>query len=356
MDILRDTGESIDIVSRNHVRPENFTEVVWIQQPLDLNYKCLPLAKVELQSPEFGYIVTKASVLDAQLDSGWYLLSNKTHQLIFEAKRKPNLNAVVTKSQTHKTDPSRSREKEGKVAPEEPAAVATEDPTPLSLPPADKEDGKLVEVSGDELRKAQRDCPTLQACRKGEFRVSSRRGSLLSKSKDHFGSVSLQVAIPKVYRDKILALCHEGTSSHLGVRKTKDRLRKYYFWPNCIKEIEGYVRSCDPCQRIGKCKDKVKAPLKLVPIITQVFSKMNIDGVGPLPTSSKRNSYLLTAICMSSKYPDAIQVAYISSVSVTDALLEIFSRMGFPGEIQSDLGRPLLAFGRQNFLIDSGLR
>ncbi|GBM75251.1 hypothetical protein AVEN_214577-1 [Araneus ventricosus] len=41
---------------------------------------------------------------------------------------------------------------------------------------------------------------------------------------------------------------------------------------------------------------------------------------------------------MSSKYPDAIPVADISSVSVTGVLLVIFSRMGFPREVQSDLG------------------
>ncbi|GBL67050.1 Retrovirus-related Pol polyprotein from transposon 412, partial [Araneus ventricosus] len=151
-----------------------------------------------------------------------------------------------------------------------------------------------------------------------------KEGTLFRETKDHYGNISLQVVIPQVYREKILALCHEGTSSHLGVRKTKDRLLKHYFWPNCIKEIEGYVRSCDPCQRMGKGNEKVKAPLKLVPIITEVFSKMNIDAVGPLPTSSKGNNYFLTAICMSSRYPDAIPVADISSVSVTDALLEIF--------------------------------
>ncbi|GBN02872.1 hypothetical protein AVEN_153228-1 [Araneus ventricosus] len=55
MDILRDTGASIHIVSRNRVRPENFTgEFVFVKQPLDAEFRCLPLAKVELQSPEFG--------------------------------------------------------------------------------------------------------------------------------------------------------------------------------------------------------------------------------------------------------------------------------------------------------------
>ncbi|GBM14729.1 hypothetical protein AVEN_73820-1 [Araneus ventricosus] len=41
---------------------------------------------------------------------------------------------------------------------------------------------------------------------------------------------------------------------------------------------------------------------------------------------------------MSSKYPEAIPVADINSVSVIDVLLEVFSRMGFPREIQCDIG------------------
>ncbi|GBM47553.1 hypothetical protein AVEN_90265-1 [Araneus ventricosus] len=272
MDVLRDTGASIDIVSRNHVSPEHFTgEVMFVKQPLDAEFRCLPLAK---------------------LDSGWYLLSNKTYELILEAKRKPNSNAVVTRSQTRKIEPLKSEEKGKKaVSPKEPAAVVEGDATPLSLPPAVGEDGRLIGVDKGALQSAQKGFSTLQACfsqaerGNSDFRV--KEGTLFRESQDHYGNISLQVVIPLVYRDKILALCHEGTSSHLGVRKTKDRLLKYYFWPNCIKEIERYVRSCDPCQRMGKGNEKVKAPLKLVPIITEVFSKMNIDAVGPCPPRRK---------------------------------------------------------------------
>ncbi|GFV18338.1 transposon Ty3-G Gag-Pol polyprotein [Trichonephila clavipes] len=99
------------------------------------------------------------------------------------------------------------------------------------------------------------------------------------------------------------------------------------------KDGRRYVRqfvSFDQCQRAGKPNDKKKAPLKLVPVIQEVFTKLNIDACGPLPITSKGNRYLITAICMSSKFPEAIPVSDISSVSVTDALLNIFSRMGFP--------------------------
>ncbi|GFT47301.1 retrovirus-related Pol polyprotein from transposon 412 [Trichonephila clavipes] len=104
------------------------------------------------------------------------------------------------------------------------------------------------------------------------------------------------------------------------------------------KDVKEFVKTCDSCQRVGKPRDKAKAPLKLVPIISEVFSKINIDAVGPLPVSTKQNRYLITSICVASKYPEAIPVESITSPNVIDALLSIFSRIGFPREIQSDLG------------------
>ncbi|GFU98798.1 retrovirus-related Pol polyprotein from transposon 17.6 [Trichonephila clavipes] len=105
-----------------------------------------------------------------------------------------------------------------------------------------------------------------------------------------------------------------------------------------LEDVEEFVKTCDSCQRVGKPRDKAKAPLKLVPIISEVFSKINIDAVGPLPVSTKQNRYLITSICVASKYPEAIPVESITSPNVIDALLSIFSRIGFPCEIQSDLG------------------
>ncbi|GFS56332.1 retrovirus-related Pol polyprotein from transposon 297 [Trichonephila clavipes] len=105
-----------------------------------------------------------------------------------------------------------------------------------------------------------------------------------------------------------------------------------------LEDVEEFVKTCDLCQRVGKPRDKAKAPLKLVPILSEVSSKINIDAVGPLPVSTKQNRYLITSICVASKYPEAIPVESITSPNVIDALLSIFSRIGFPREIQSDLG------------------
>ncbi|GFS81708.1 CCHC-type domain-containing protein [Trichonephila clavipes] len=41
--------------------------------------------------------------------------------------------------------------------------------------------------------------------------------------------------------------------------------------------MEQFVKTCDQCQRAGKPNDKKKAPLKLVPVTQEVFTKLNID-------------------------------------------------------------------------------
>ncbi|GBM16264.1 hypothetical protein AVEN_195374-1 [Araneus ventricosus] len=83
--------------------------------------------------------------------------------------------------------------------------------------------------------------------------------------------------------------------------------------------------------------------MKLVPIIQEVFAKINVDAVGPLPITASGKKYLITAMCLASKYPDAVAVSDITSMSVVDALLQIFSRMGFPKEIQHDQGTSLMS-------------
>ncbi|GFW89793.1 retrovirus-related Pol polyprotein from transposon 412 [Trichonephila clavipes] len=88
--------------------------------------------------------------------------------------------------------------------------------------------------------------------------------------------------------------------------------------------MEQFVKTCDQCQWAGKPNHKKKAPLKFVPVIQEVFTKLNIDACGPLPITSKGNRYLITAICMSSKFPEAIPVSDISSCSD----YRVFERFG----------------------------
>ncbi|GFV80057.1 retrovirus-related Pol polyprotein from transposon 412 [Trichonephila clavipes] len=143
---------------------------------------------------------------------------------------------------------------------------------------------------------------------------------------------------PKRTKKLISIICSPNAISFNRRRRKKIHYKIRQRADFSTTDVEEFVKTCDSCQRVGKPRDKAKAPLKLVPIISEVFSKINIDAVGPLPVSTKQNRYLITSICVASKYPEAIPVESITSPNVIDALLSIFSRIGFPREIQSDLG------------------
>lgn len=207
----------------------------------------------------------------------------------------------------------------------------------------------MLRISADTLQKEQSTCETLRdLLEKAQAAESDGKddgsdyvlesGILLKKQRNHRGEVSKLIVIPLKFRDQIMKLCHSGYSAHVGITKTKDRLLRNIFWPGCYWQIDEYVRSCDVCQRVGRGREKTKAPLKLVPIIGEIFTKVNIDLCGPLPESEKGHKYLLTLICLSSKYAEAIPLTDSGSLAVTDALLQIFSRIGFPKEVQCDNG------------------
>ncbi|GFW09706.1 retrovirus-related Pol polyprotein from transposon 17.6 [Trichonephila clavipes] len=105
IDILRDTGATIDLVCAKYINPSSFSgENVWVKQPLSSELVCLPLAVVEI-SENFGTVQTKAAVCGNHLSQhGRYLLGNKTAELIkgnlgYNFLPVEILNAVQTRSQ-----------------------------------------------------------------------------------------------------------------------------------------------------------------------------------------------------------------------------------------------------------------
>ncbi|GFW10657.1 retrovirus-related Pol polyprotein from transposon 412 [Trichonephila clavipes] len=105
IDILRDTGATIDLVRAKYINPSSFSgENVWVKQPLSPELVCLPLAVVEI-SGNFGTVQTKVDVCGNHLNQhGRYLLGNKTVELIkgnlgYNFLPVEILNAVQTRSQ-----------------------------------------------------------------------------------------------------------------------------------------------------------------------------------------------------------------------------------------------------------------
>ena len=62
--ILKDSGSSIDLIPRKLINPRHLNgEVIWVKQPLQNEFRCLPVAEIELEFPDIGFIKTKAAVV-----------------------------------------------------------------------------------------------------------------------------------------------------------------------------------------------------------------------------------------------------------------------------------------------------
>ena len=90
---------------------------------------------------------------------------------------------------------------------------------------------------------------------------------------------------------------------------------------------------------VGKPNQVIpKAGLQPIPAFDKPFSRSIIDCVGPLPKIKSGNEYLLTIMCASTRFPEAIPLRNIKTKTIVKALVKFFTFVGLPKSVQSDQG------------------
>lgn len=112
-----------------------------------------------------------------------------------------------------------------------------------------------------------------------------------------------------------------------------------FFWPGLKREVSRYIKGCHTCHITGKPNQKIPvAPLQPIPAVSKPFEHLLVDCVGPLPRSRAGHCYLLTVMCLSTRYPAAYPLRSITTRSVLRSLTDFMSIFGIPRVIQSDQG------------------
>ena len=166
---------------------------------------------------------------------------------------------------------------------------------------------------------------------------------------------SAKLVVPSEYRQKVLEVCHDSVwSGHFGVRKTKERLRKQFWWPTCEKQTAEYIRDCRQCQMSARRRVADRAPLCETPVVDTPFSEIYIDIMGEVhPTSTSGKRYILICVDAATNYIELCALSSLRAEGICKALVEIFARVGIPRRIRSDLGshfKNKLVNGLQNLL------
>ena len=172
----------------------------------------------------------------------------------------------------------------------------------------------------------------------GENGYGFQNRIIVHREATEHGEEWTRIVVPNVRRKDILKLSHSSlTGGHFSVRKTVGILRRVFTWPGVTRDVKAWCRSCVECQKAARAVN-CRAPLQPLPVIPTPFSRLAFDLVGPLPRTKQGHRYLLTCMCLGSKYPDAVPLKRVDAESVAEGMCEIFSRTGIPQELLTDQG------------------
>ena len=357
--VLRDSGCSTIVVKRDLVEDTQLTGEETRCVLIDGTIRKTPLARIQIDTPYYTGEVEAVC------------MKNPLYELIIgnmAGIKEGNMIAMLSTDNLEETTeemnettneyviPSNGSETEVKTIIEETQAVTTRQMTqnankvlkPLRV--TTEIDGN---ISREELIKLQQQDRTLitsiqsvdsqkkeDELQKGEAMFKMKTNILYRIVKNREGRVCSQVVIPKELREEALRIAHEGVmSGHQGINKTSDRLLQNFWFPGITAEIVRFCKSCDICQRTVAKGRISKVPLGQMPIIDTPFDRIAIDLIGPIePISERGHRYILTVIDYATRYPEAVALKTITTETVAEALVEIYSRVGIPREVLSDQG------------------
>ena len=152
-----------------------------------------------------------------------------------------------------------------------------------------------------------------------------------------------QLVVPKCLREDVIVSYHDG-NAHLGFDKTYAAIRSKYYWPKMYADIDVHVRTCHTCQRSKRNYGNNKAPLTPMPVAARPFSRLHMDVLGPLPSTSEKYKYILLVICAFTGWCECFPIRSQEATVVAEILYaEIFCRYGAPDILISDRAKNFMS-------------
>lgn len=150
-----------------------------------------------------------------------------------------------------------------------------------------------------------------------------------------------RLVIPESQRIQAIFDCHNTLSSgHMGVKRTTKKCLLRYYWPGLGLDVQRYVNSCEKCRTAKQSNLKRAGLMGKYKIVTKPFEMISMDLIGPLPRSTKQNTFLLVITDRFTKYSSLFAIRQATASKVVD-LVETrwFCVFGIPETIIVDNGK-----------------
>jgi exonuclease III len=223
---------------------------------------------------------------------------------------------------------------------------------PAFFPPNDEEAHTLEEWKA--LQKGDPFCKKITAgITAGKTKVCRRYlldtdGALYRRLSPKVGGHARTVLVaPANLRAYILNRYHTlPVTGHKGRDKTRKILSARYYWPNMHHDIDRWIRSCLVCRKRKATRMLRNGEAASVSEAKRKWQTVAIDLVEAGKTSIEQHSYILTVMCLFSRYTIATPLKSKKAKDVAEALFtHVFTVHGKPENILSDEGKEFINNG-----------
>ena len=149
------------------------------------------------------------------------------------------------------------------------------------------------------------------------------------------------IVVPKYLRLRtwIMQEFHDSPyAGHMGVSKTLQLIKRYYWWPRMKQDVAKYIKHCPSCQRCKSTNDKSSGLLKPLPIPTTPWTSISVDFITDLPETNKGYNSIMVVVDRLTKMTHFVPTTKDVTTEGVAHLFkrEIFRLHGVPDDIVSD--------------------
>uniref|UniRef100_A0A131YNJ2 Tick transposon n=1 Tax=Rhipicephalus appendiculatus TaxID=34631 RepID=A0A131YNJ2_RHIAP len=122
------------------------------------------------------------------------------------------------------------------------------------------------------------------------------------------------------------------------------------------RSVQSYVASCEVCQKHKRRPGCQPGLLTPIPLPDTIFNTIGIDHVGPLPTTTAGNRYIVVAVDHLSKFVEVAAVPSLAAGFVIKFLRDRFEwKHGLPKKIISDRATTYRSRELRSYLRNAGV-
>ena len=148
-----------------------------------------------------------------------------------------------------------------------------------------------------------------------------------------------KIIVPRGMRKLIFGFAHSHEfAGHLGVERTRKRIRESYFWFRSSQDISRWKSECLTCARHDVKRQAPHVSSKTVPVKGSPLSQWAMDVLGPLPRSRRDNQFVLVLTDRFTKWVELYALPDQRTERIVACLIDLVCRYSVPSEILSDNG------------------